>query len=127
MNLAGISKVKKDLEKKYIRENFLAVEKLLNKLSEKNFSGKFIHMSSAYVYPANLNKKITENTDAKPENYYSYSKVLADNSIIYHSKKINCTSIRMPNCIGGIQYKNYLIPSLIDQINDKRQNKIHPT
>lgn len=122
INLAGISEVIKNNESQYLNLNLIKVENLLRYLVKIKFTGKFIQMSSAYVYAPNGNTN--ESSKPTPQNYYALCKLCLDNIIEYYSKDLNCLSLRLFNIIGKQQKSRYLIPSIIRQIKNKNSNEI---
>lgn len=122
INLAGISEVIHNNENKYLNVNLIKVENLLRNLIKIKFKGKFIQMSSAYVYMPN--KFVNENSKPTPQNYYALCKLCLDNIIEYYSKDLNCTSLRLFNILGKKQKSKYFIPKLINQIKNKNSKNI---
>jgi nucleoside-diphosphate-sugar epimerase len=122
INLAGISQLYDDekINLFYKKYNYEYVEKIIEELNKNKFKGKFINMSSAYVYEPNKNK-INEFTTTFPQNYYAMCKNLTDIVILYYSKFIDCYTIRLFNVIGCHQAERYLIPTILKKI---KKNKI---
>ncbi len=91
----------------------------LNKYSNKKVW--FFYSSTSHVYSYGYKIK-NESSDSIPLNYYGKTKKLAENYIIKNQKKI------IP-CIGRIfsythynQDKNFLVPSLIDKLKNKKKD-----
>jgi len=123
VNLAGITSVNAanlNLEKTYqvnVFSNLYFIEAL--DLLDKNTG--FIFPSSSYVYgvPEDFNKPITESEPLKPSEYYSLSKVSAENLInlaISKSKKVSSVVLRLFNHIGPGQRTDFVVSSFANQI-----------
>lgn len=95
---------------KNLREtNIIFVEKLLSYLNENKLSTHLIHLGSVSVYDTEKKdigsvKKIEENSKIKFSDFYSNSKLEADNTILNHQKlnedKFSYTILRIANVIS---------------------------
>ena len=82
-------------------KNRLIFEKLLRIVNDTNKKKIFIHISTCAVYGPIEIKKIDENTQPKPANLYSISKLDGENLIKQNlNKKINLIIIRSSQVIG---------------------------
>ena len=81
--------------------------------------------ASAYVYGPQKKIPISENHPLNPNNYYSLSKFLAEELCKFNAlyKGLDVTILRLFNVFGPGQRKEFLIPSIIDQI--KNNNVIY--
>ena len=95
---------------KNLRENNLIfIEKLLNYLNENKLSTHLIHLGSVSVYGIEKNdigsvKNVTEKSEVKFSDFYSKSKLEADNTIQNFQKinenKLSYTILRIANVIS---------------------------
>jgi GDP-4-dehydro-6-deoxy-D-mannose reductase len=81
--------------------------------------------ASAYVYGPQKKLPILENYKANPNNYYSLSKFLAEELCKFNAiyKGLDVTILRLFNVFGAGQRKEFLIPSIIEQM--KNNNVIY--
>lgn len=76
--------------------------------------------ASGYVYGTPISIPINEKQKPKPNNPYALSKYLSELICEFYSKNydINITSLRLFNVFGKNQNINFLIPIIINQLNN---------
>lgn len=115
-HLAGKSFVPESWENpaKFIKNNVLGTEKLLELCRRKNASVTFI---SAYLYGIPEKLPINEDHPLKPNNPYAVSKMLAENLCKFYCEHyhMKITVLRPFNVYGPGQDERFLIPTLIGQ------------
>ena len=89
IHLAALTNVQESeiYKKKYSQNNIIGTKNLL-KACEKTFVENIIYSSSAGVY-GNAKSPVNENTELKPINYYSKTKLKGEKLIKEYSKKNN--------------------------------------
>ena len=100
----------------FINNNFNGTVNALN--YAKKYNAKFIYMSS-YLYGNPQILPINESANLEANNPYSFSKLQAENACEFYSKYFNLdiTILRPFNIYGPGQSKNFLIPTIVNQIN----------
>lgn len=100
----------------FINNNFNGTVNALN--FAKKYNAKFIYMSS-YLYGNPQILPINESANLEANNPYSFSKLQAENACEFYSKYFNLdiTILRPFNIYGPGQNKNFLIPTILNQIN----------
>jgi GDP-4-dehydro-6-deoxy-D-mannose reductase len=100
----------------FINNNFIGTVHALN-FAKKN-KAKFIFIST-YLYGNPQVLPINETSKLDANNPYSFSKLQAENACEFYSKffDLNITILRPFNIYGPGQNKNFLIPTIINQIN----------
>ena len=67
-------------------------------------------------------KKIRENTKCNPQNYYGYTKYLAEKYLL--KKKINVCIGRIFSYSSNSQKQSFFIPSIINKLRSPKNNII---
>lgn len=101
----------------FINNNFNGTINALN--FAKKHNSKFIFLST-YLYGNPLKLPINETSNIDANNPYSFSKLIAENACQFYAKYFNLhiTILRPFNIYGPGQNKNFLIPTLINQLNN---------
>lgn len=101
----------------FINNNFNGTINALN--FAKKHNSKFIFLST-YLYGNPLKLPIKETSNIDANNPYSFSKLIAENACQFYAKYFNLhvTILRPFNIYGPGQNKNFLIPTLINQLNN---------
>ena len=88
----------------------------------RKLNAKMVYISS-YVYGEPKNIPINEKQSIKATNPYARSKIICENMCSGYSKDfgVKVIIIRPFNVYGVQQSKNFLIPSIIEQIKTKRE------
>ena len=88
----------------------------------RNLNAKMVYISS-YVYGEPKKIPINEKQSIKATNPYARSKIICENMCSGYSKDfgVKVIIIRPFNVYGVQQSKNFLIPSIIEQIKTKRE------
>lgn len=107
-----------------VRGVFNLLELLRGKIYERPM---FLHISTDEVYGDIRELWFTENDKLNPGNPYSASKSAAEMFIFSYSKTYNIEYIitRSSNNYGDRQYKEKLIPKIIDSIKNKKKIPLH--
>ncbi|WP_050568551.1 NAD-dependent epimerase/dehydratase family protein [Dickeya chrysanthemi] len=112
----------KDFSEIY-RVNVIYTENLLNaivKTCPRNTN--VIVVSTAGVYGNNQSDFIEEKSYPKPNNHYSYSKLIVENLCEHYRDILNINVIRPFNIIGKGQRENFLIPKLVSYFANRVDN-----
>lgn len=75
-------------------------------------------LASAYIYGIPMNIPISESEKPSPNNPYALSKFLGEKCAVFYSEyfKLDVTVLRIFNIFGAEQNKNFLIPSILNQV-----------
>jgi len=104
IHLAASLSVEESQRKKklYYKNNYLNTKNLIDVCNKCECLEKIIFSSTCAIYGALKNSKkiVSENSKAKPINYYGYTKKLCENYIVKHSKK-KYVILRYFNVVGS--------------------------
>ena len=68
---------------------------------------KFIFLSTIHVYGKNLNGEILENSKTEPYDYYSETKLNAENELkLFHNTNVELKILRLSNIFGAPKLYN---------------------
>ena len=86
-----------------INVNVIPIWKLLDCLTKKETTKKFINFSTIQVYGNIPNKNITESFKPNPTNYYGLTHVMAEDICNYFNSQsdIQCINLRLSNSFGS--------------------------
>ena len=119
--VVATSDVSKD--KKYAKDvNYYSTKNLVDfiiKLKKKDIWLFFASTSHVYGFSK---KKIKENTKCNPQNYYGYTKYLAERYLL--KKKINVCIGRIFSYSSNSQKQSFFIPSIINKLRSSKNNII---
>lgn len=96
---------------RYFETNCVALTKLVEELSKRNWLKHFIHMSTPEVY-GSLDDEVNENAPTTPTSPYAASKLAFDNYLL-STNIIPFTILRPCNCYNPGQLLHRLIPKTI--------------
>lgn len=104
----------------FINNNFNGTINALN--FAKKHNSKFIFLST-YLYGNPLKLPVNETSKIDANNPYSFSKLIAENACQFYSKyfDLHITILRPFNIYGPGQNNNFLIPTLINQLNNSNE------
>tara|TARA_A100001035_G_C27779578_1_gene501009 strand:- start:1257 stop:2117 length:861 start_codon:yes stop_codon:yes gene_type:complete len=124
-HLAGKSFIPKswDQNDELFKTNIIGTRNVINYC--KRVNAKLI-MASSYVYGYPEKLPINENHPVKPNNPYSLSKWISEQIIEFESKQdnLNAVILRIFNIFGNGQNKNFLIPKIINYIENNKDIEI---
>lgn len=120
INLAAIATLAVTNREQIFAVNAFGVLNLLEVLSERNFTGRIITASSAYVYgAAKFEREITEDTPFRPHNLYANAKVLAEGFCDMYRDKLNIVISRPFNAIGCGHRDEFLVPKIVRHFRER--------
>ncbi len=126
IHLAGLANVGISFNRptEYIKTNCEIVINLYEEILKQKASPRVLLISSASIYNPNSSLPFDEKTSLKPNSPYAVSKISQENFAEYYSSRGIETIIARPfNHIGPGQSPGYIIPDIINQINNVEKNK----
>jgi GDP-4-dehydro-6-deoxy-D-mannose reductase len=107
----------------FIRANVLGTEQALQYCRQNN--AKMIYIS-AYVYGVPTVLPISEDGPVQPNNPYAISKLMAERLCEFASRfqQVPVTILRLFNVFGPGQRLEFLIPSIIRQIQEQKEIRV---
>ena len=128
LNLAALISVPFSFESPniYFNNNISLTQNILNSSLENLKIKKIFQFSSSEVYGSAIYTPIDEKHPLQPQSPYSASKISTDSLSLsyYYSYSLPVTIIRPFNCYGPRQSNRGVIPTIIDQILNKNNNRI---
>lgn len=110
----------------YFQTNTLGVIQLCNALRERNYLGRYIHVSTAEVY-GNCAEPVSEDASLNPSTPYAVSKAAADMYLLTLFRNFNfpLNLVRSTNVYGAHQQLYKIIPRSIIYLRIGKKIELH--
>jgi len=120
INLAAIATLDVTERDPIFAVNAFGVLNLLEALAARQFRGRVISASSAYVYgPVQSRDPIPETQPPAPHNLYACAKLLAESFCAMHAEKLDIVVTRPFNAIGRGHRDTFLVPKIVRHFRDR--------
>ena len=110
--------------REFLRVNLLGTQNVIDFCLKHDCKLIF---SSAYLYGIPVSNPISENHEIIPNNPYGLNKYFSEQLLEFYSKNkgLKAIALRLFNVYGPNQKKDYLIPSIFDQIEAGKDIKVN--
>lgn len=120
INLAAIATLAVTDRDPIFGVNAFGVLNLLEALKQRQFQGRVITASSAYIYgPLQSRAPIPESQPPRPHNLYACAKVLAESFCAMHADDLDIVVTRPFNAIGRGHRDTFLVPKIVKHFRDR--------
>lgn len=119
VHLAALTSHKDIVEKKFetLKTNLLGTKNVLDFFSQSKQTRKFLYASTGKVYGKIARLPISEDHSTNPLNILGKSKLITEQLIdFYNNNQKEFIIFRIFNIYGPTQHKNFLIPTILDQL-----------
>jgi nucleoside-diphosphate-sugar epimerase len=122
VHLAALTAHKDIIENRFeaLEINLTGTKNILDAYTKSKTAKKFLYSSTGKVYGEIQQVPITEDHPTKPLNILGKSKLIAEHLIdFYNDKQKAYIILRVFNIYGPQQKKNFLVPTILEQLHKK--------